>query len=57
MIEQFDEVNAALRGSGTLAGIFGGVVGPSMGLVRNLTIALLAGVGGWMVLRGWTTVG
>lgn len=57
VIEQFDEVNAALRGSGTLAGIFGGVMGPSMGLVRNLTFALLAGVGGWMVLRGWTTVG
>lgn len=57
VIGQFDEANAALRGSGTLAGIFGGLMGPSMGLVRNLTFALLAGIGGWMVLRDWTTVG
>lgn len=57
VIGQFDEANAALRASGTAAGIFGGLMGPSMGLVRNLTFALLAGIGGWMVLRGWTTVG
>jgi len=57
VIEQFDGANAALRASGTAAGIFGGLMGPSMGLVRNLTFALLAGVGGWMVLRDWTTIG
>ncbi|MGD9496137.1 MAG: ABC transporter ATP-binding protein [Armatimonadota bacterium] len=57
VIEQFDAANAALRTSGTLAGIYGGLMGPSMGLVHNLTFALLAGVGGWMVLRDWTTIG
>ncbi|MGI5817614.1 MAG: ABC transporter ATP-binding protein [Armatimonadota bacterium] len=56
-IAQFDRANAALRASGTAAGIFGGMMGPSMGLVRNLTFALIAGVGGWMVLRDWTTIG
>jgi len=55
--EEFDRANAALRTSGTLAGIYGGLMGPSMGLVRNTTFALLAGVGGWMVLRDWTTIG
>jgi len=56
-IAEFDRGNAALRASGTAAGIFGGMMGPAMGLVRNLTFALLAGVGGWMVLREWTTIG
>jgi ATP-binding cassette subfamily B multidrug efflux pump len=56
-IAEFDRANAALRASGTAAGIFGGMMGPAMGLVRNLTFALLAGVGGWMVLREWTTIG
>lgn len=56
-IEQFDRGNADLRASGTAAGIFGGLMGPAMGFVRNLTFALLAGIGGWMVLRDWTTIG
>ncbi|NLO05339.1 MAG: ABC transporter ATP-binding protein [candidate division WS1 bacterium] len=56
-IAEFDDANIALRASGTAAGIFGGLMGPSMGLVRNMTFALLAGIGGWMVLRDWTTIG
>ena len=56
-IAEFDEANAALLASGTSADIFGGLMGPSMGLVRNSTFALIAGVGGWMVLRDWTTIG
>ena len=56
-IEEFDRANVALRGSGTAAGIYGGMMGPSMGLMRNLTFALLAGVGGWMVLQDWITIG
>ncbi|MGC9318433.1 MAG: ABC transporter ATP-binding protein [Armatimonadota bacterium] len=56
-IAEFDRANTALRDSATAADTFGGMMGPAMGLVRNLTFALLAGVGGWMVLRGWTTIG
>ena len=56
-IAEFDGANAALLSSGTAADIFGGMMGPAMGLVRNLTFALLAGIGGWMVLRDWTTIG
>jgi ATP-binding cassette, subfamily B, multidrug efflux pump len=56
-IAEFDHANAKLLKSGTAADIFGGLMGPSMGLVRNLTFALIAGVGGWMVLQDWTTIG
>ncbi|MFW6437371.1 MAG: ABC transporter ATP-binding protein [Armatimonadota bacterium] len=57
VIAEFDKANAALLTSGTSADIYGGLMGPSMGLVRNLTFALIAGVGGWMVLRDWATIG
>ncbi|MFO7947719.1 MAG: ABC transporter ATP-binding protein [Armatimonadota bacterium] len=56
-IAEFDRANSALLSSGTAADIYGGMMGPAMGLVRNLTFALLAGVGGWMVLQDWTTIG
>ena len=57
VIGEFDRANVALRASGTAAGIYGGMMGPSMGLIRNLTFALIAGVGGWMVLQDWITIG
>ena len=54
---EFDLAIAAPRAAGTAAGIYGGMMGPSMGLIRNLTFALIAGVGGWMVLQDWITIG
>ena len=57
VIGEFDRANVALRASGTAAGIYGGMMGPSMGLIRNLTFALIAGIGGWMVLQDWITIG
>jgi ATP-binding cassette subfamily B multidrug efflux pump len=54
---EFDEANFALRASGTRAGILSGVMGPSMNLSRNLGFAVLVWAGGWMVVRGWATLG
>ena len=56
-IEQFDEANQNLRRSATAAGILSGVMGPGMNFSRNVTFAVVAAAGGWLVLRGWATIG
>ena len=56
-IAEFDEANANLRRSNTMAGIISGAMGPAMNASRNITFAVVAAAGGWMVLRGWTTIG
>lgn len=57
VIEEFDRANRELRGAATRAQIFAGFVGPMMNWVNNLGLAIVAGVGGWMVLQGGATVG
>ena len=56
-IASFDEANSRLRRSATWATAIAGNMGPCMNLARNFTFAVLAGVGAWMVIRGWATVG
>ena len=56
-IAQFDAANADLRRASIRSGVLSGLMGPSMNLFRNIGFAVLAGVGGWMVVRGWATVG
>lgn len=54
---RFDEANASLRRSATKAGILIGSMGPAMNMSRNITFAVIAAAGAWMVLRGWATIG
>lgn len=56
-IAEFDEANDNLRRSATAAGILTGSMGPAMNMARNITFAVVAAAGGWMVLRGWATIG
>lgn len=56
-IATFDEANDNLRRSATTAGIIAGSMGPAMNLSRNITFAVVAAAGGFMVLRGWATIG
>jgi ATP-binding cassette, subfamily B, multidrug efflux pump len=56
-IAQFDEANDNLRRSATAAAIISGSMGPAMNLSRNLTFAVVAAAGGWLMLRGWATIG
>ncbi|MBU0610585.1 MAG: ABC transporter ATP-binding protein/permease [Armatimonadetes bacterium] len=56
-IAEFDEANANLRRSATAAGILTGSMGPAMNMSRNLTFAVIAAAGAWMILRGWATIG
>jgi len=57
IISEFDATNAELRKASTRAQTFAGVVGPTMNFIGNLSLAAVAGVGGWLVVNGTTTVG
>ncbi len=56
-LEHFDRVNAETRDVGIRAQIYATLIPPLMGIFSNANIAILAGLGGWMVVRGWATVG
>ncbi len=53
----FEETNVELRGYAIRAQTFAGIVGPIMNFMSNLSIALVAGTGGWLAVTGRTTVG
>ncbi|MEZ4640860.1 MAG: ABC transporter ATP-binding protein [Caldilineaceae bacterium] len=57
VIADFDAANTTLRQDATHAQIYAGYMGPIMNFVGNLSLAIIAGVGGWMALRGMATVG
>lgn len=57
VIAQFAAANRQLRKDATQAQIFSGFVGPLMNVVNNISLAIVGGVGGWMALHGWVTVG
>lgn len=56
-VEQFQKINHKLNQVGIRAQIASGMVGPVMNMVNNLSFALIAAAGGWMVLKGHTSVG
>jgi ATP-binding cassette subfamily B multidrug efflux pump len=57
VMEEFAVANRDLQRASTRAQIFAGFVGPLMNFVNNLSLAIVAGVGGWMAVRGLATVG
>jgi ATP-binding cassette subfamily B protein len=57
VLEQFDMANRSFRHAATQAQIFAGFMGPITNFVNNVGLAILGGVGGWMVIQGMATVG
>ncbi len=57
VLGEFDETNRALQKSATNAQIFAGYIGPTMNVIYNLGLALIAGLGGWLAIQGLATVG
>ena len=53
----FNEISGRLRGIGIRAETLGGLMGPSMNLVNNLSFLLVVAAGGWLALGGGITVG
>jgi len=56
-LEKFDAINTNTRDVGIHAQTYATLIPPLMGIFSNANIAILAGLGGWMVLQGWATVG
>jgi ATP-binding cassette subfamily B protein len=56
-VSQFEAVNAANRKSGVKADIITAALGPMFTTMSTLTIAATSLLGGWLALRGVTTVG
>ncbi len=53
----FNAISGRLRGIGIRAETLGGLMGPSMNLVNNLSFLLVVAAGGWLALGGGITVG
>ena len=56
-LADFDAANEKVRQVGVRAQAYAMLVPPLMGILSNANIAILAGLGGWMTLQGWATVG
>ena len=56
-LERFDRHNADVRRVGIHAMTYALFVMPMMGILSNLNVAVVAGVGGWLTVRGLVTVG
>ena len=56
-LADFDAANEIVRQVGIHAQTYAMLVPPLMGILSNANIAILAGLGGWMTLQGWATVG
>ena len=56
-VKEFGAVSDNLRKCGIKAQIFGGIMGPIMNVIGNLSYLLIAVAGGWLAIRGAITVG
>ena len=57
VLAEFDAANDVVRQVGVQAQTYAMLIPPLMGILSNANIAILAGLGGWMTLQGWATVG
>jgi len=53
----FDQANAAARTAGIQAQVLSMLIPPLMGILNDADIAVVAGLGGWLALRGVVSVG
>jgi ATP-binding cassette subfamily B multidrug efflux pump len=57
VLSRFDQANEALRSTGVHAMTLALLVMPMMGVLSNLNVAILCGLGGWLAIRGMVTIG
>ncbi len=57
VLERFDEANEEVRSVGIKAMTLALLVMPMMGILSNLNIAVLCGLGGYLAIKGMVTIG
>ena len=57
VLSRFDHANEAVRSTGVQAMTLALLVMPMMGVLANLNVAILCGLGGWLAIRGVVTIG
>jgi ATP-binding cassette subfamily B multidrug efflux pump len=57
VLTRFDQANDAVRSVGVHAMTLALLVMPMMGILSNLNVAILCGLGGWLAIRGIVTIG
>ena len=57
VLSRFETANAAVRTIGTRAMVMALLVMPMMGILSNLNVAIICGLGGWLAVRGLVTIG
>jgi len=57
VLADLGEANHDFKRAATKAQILTGFMGPLMNMVNNLSLAVVAGTGGWLAVRGIVTVG
>ncbi len=56
-LARFDQANEAVRATGVNAMTLSLVIMPMMGILSNLNIAIVCGLGGWLAIRGMVSIG
>jgi len=57
VLSRFDAANEAVRGTGVRAMTLALVIMPMMGILSNLNVAILCGLGGWLAIKGIVSIG
>jgi len=57
VLSRFDAANEDVRSTGTQAMTLAFLVMPMMGILSNANVAILGGLGGWMAISGWVSIG
>jgi ATP-binding cassette, subfamily B, multidrug efflux pump len=57
VLSRFDQANAAVCSVGVKAMTLALLVMPMMGILSNLNVAVLCGLGGWLAIRGAVSIG
>jgi ATP-binding cassette subfamily B multidrug efflux pump len=56
-LARFDRANEDVRSTGVHAMAMALVVMPMMGILANLNVAIICGLGGWLAIRGMVSIG
>jgi ATP-binding cassette subfamily B protein len=57
VVGEFEAGNRRLQAAATSAMTFAMVLPPLINMTNNMGYGIVAGVGGWMAVRGWATIG